>query len=54
VREAQTAGELQGDDPGQVAFELDAYAMMGSVGFVPHDDPAYRAHARAAIHRRLR
>jgi AcrR family transcriptional regulator len=55
VREAQAAGELPTDeDPAQVAFELDSYGMMGNVGFVLHDDPAYLAHARAAIHRRLR
>jgi AcrR family transcriptional regulator len=55
VREAQKAGELPPDeDPAQVAFELDSYGMMGNVGFVLHDDPAYLAHARAAIHRRLR
>jgi AcrR family transcriptional regulator len=55
VAEAQAAGELSADDaPAQVAFELDAYAMMGNVGFVLHDDPAYLDHARAAIHRRLR
>lgn len=55
VREAQAARELPADeDPAQVAFELDSYGMMGNVGFVLHDDPAYLAHARAAIHRRLR
>ena len=54
VRETQAAGKFQGDDPAQVAFELDAFAMMGNVGFVLHDDPAYLDHARAAIHRRLR
>jgi len=55
VREAQAAGELPADeDPAQLAFELDAYGMMGNVGFVLHDDPAYLEHARAAIHRRLR
>jgi AcrR family transcriptional regulator len=55
VREAQSAAELRADeDPAQVAFELDAYGMMGNVGFVLHDDPAYLDHARAAIHRRLR
>jgi len=54
VREAQAAGKLRGDDSAQVAFELDAYAMMGNVGFVLHDDPAYLDHARAAIHHRLR
>jgi AcrR family transcriptional regulator len=55
VRAAQAAGELSADDdPAQVAFELDAYGMMGNVGFVLHDDPAYLDHARAAIDRRLR
>jgi AcrR family transcriptional regulator len=55
VREAQTARLLAADDdPAQVAFELDAYGMMGNVGFVLHDEPAYLDHARAAIHRRLR
>jgi len=55
VREAQAAGSLPGDDePAQVAFELDAYGMMGNVGFVLHDEPLYLEHARAAIHRRLR
>lgn len=55
VREAQANGALPGDDdPTQVAFELDAYGMMGNVAFVLHDEPAYLEHARAAIHRRLR
>jgi AcrR family transcriptional regulator len=55
VREAQAKGELPADEEAaQVAFELDSYGMMGNVGFVLHDDPAYLAHARAAIHRRLR
>jgi AcrR family transcriptional regulator len=55
VREAQVAGLLPADeDPAQVAFELDAYGMMGNVGFVLHDDSSYLEHARAAIHRRLR
>lgn len=55
VRDAQAAGSLpSGDDPAQVAFELDAYGMMGNVAFVLHDEPAYLDHARTAIHRRLR
>jgi len=54
VRSAQEEGSLAGDDdPAQVAFELDAYGMMGNVGFILHDDPAYLRHARAAIERRL-
>jgi AcrR family transcriptional regulator len=54
VRAAQEEGSLVGDDdPAQVAFELDAYGMMGNIGFVLHDDPAYLLHAKAAIERRL-
>ena len=54
VREAQAAGELQaGEDPAQIAFELDAYGMMGNIAFVLHDEPAYLDHARTAIRRRL-
>jgi AcrR family transcriptional regulator len=54
VRAAQEEGSLAGDDdPAQVAFELDAYGMMGNVGFILHDDPDYLRHARAAIERRL-
>jgi hypothetical protein len=36
----------------QLAFELDAYGLMGNTGFVLHDDPAYLEHARVAIRRR--
>jgi AcrR family transcriptional regulator len=54
VREAQATGALPAkDDPAQVAFELDAYAMMGDIAFVLHDDPTFLEHARAAIARRL-
>jgi AcrR family transcriptional regulator len=54
VREAQATGALPAkDDPDQVAFELDAYAMMGDIAFVLHDDPTFLEHARAAIARRL-
>jgi AcrR family transcriptional regulator len=55
VRDAQAAGELPaGDDPAQIAFELDAYGMMGNVGYILHDDSTYLDRARAAIDRRLR
>jgi AcrR family transcriptional regulator len=55
VRDAQAAGELPaGDDPAQIAFELDAYGMMGNVGYILHNDPRYLDRARAAIDRRLR
>ena len=39
---------------GLFAFELDGYAMMGDVGFILHDDPAYLDRATPAIDRRLR
>jgi AcrR family transcriptional regulator len=55
IREAQAAGSLvAGEDPSQLAFELDAYGLMGNTGFVLHGDPAYLEHARVAIKRRLR
>jgi AcrR family transcriptional regulator len=55
VRDAQAAGELPaGDDPAQIAFELDAYGMMGNVGYILNDDSTYLDRARAAIDRRLR
>jgi tetracycline repressor-like protein len=52
--EAQTLGELRADeDPSQLAFELDAYMLMGNTAFVLHDDPAYLHRARAAVSLRL-
>jgi AcrR family transcriptional regulator len=54
VREAQAAGELPaGEDPAQIAFELDAYGMMGNIAYVLHDEPAYLDHATAANNPRL-
>lgn len=54
IREAQAAGSLSGDeDPAQLAFDLNAYALMGNTGFVLHDDASYLKRARAAIDRRL-
>jgi AcrR family transcriptional regulator len=54
VRDAQAAGSLDtAEDPVQLAFELDAYLLMGNTGFVLHDEPAYLQQARAAIRRRL-
>ncbi|HEX6700344.1 MAG TPA: TetR family transcriptional regulator [Gaiellaceae bacterium] len=54
VREAQAAGSVDAaEDPVQLAFELDAYLLMGNTGFVLHDEPAYLEQARAAIRRRL-
>jgi tetracycline repressor-like protein len=40
ISEAQTLGKLRADeDPSQLAFELDAYMLMGNTAFVLHDDP---------------
>jgi AcrR family transcriptional regulator len=54
IREAQAAGTLSASEhPAQLAFELDAYGLMGNTGFVLHDDQAYLERARVAIKRRL-
>ena len=54
IRDAQAAGSLpRGEDAAQLAFELDAYGLMGNTSFVLHDDPAYLDRAREAIKRRL-
>ena len=54
IRAAQAAGSLDpSDDATQLAFELDAYLLMGNTGFVLHNDPVYLDQARAAIQRRL-
>jgi hypothetical protein len=41
------------EDPVQLAFELNAYLLMGNTSFVLHDDPTYLQSARIAIDRRL-
>jgi AcrR family transcriptional regulator len=54
VAEAQARGELRADeDPAQLAFELNAYMLMGNTGFVLHDDPAFLHRAAEAVNRRL-
>ncbi|MFZ1878941.1 MAG: TetR/AcrR family transcriptional regulator [Gaiellaceae bacterium] len=54
IREAQAAGELDtAEDPAQLAFELNAYMLMGNTRFVLYDDPAYLHQARTAVARRL-
>ena len=54
VAEAQERGELRSDeDPAQLAFELNAYMLMGNTSFVLHDDPAYLHRATEAVDRRL-
>jgi AcrR family transcriptional regulator len=54
ISEARQLGSLRGDeDPVQLAFELNAYLLMGNTSFVLHDDPTYLQSARIAIDRRL-
>ena len=54
IRAAQATGSLPAsEDAAQLAFELDAYGLMGNTSFVLHDDPAYLERAREAINRRL-
>jgi AcrR family transcriptional regulator len=54
VRKAMELGELRpGDDPAQLAFELNAVLVSASTSFVLQGDPAVFDRARAAIRRRL-
>jgi AcrR family transcriptional regulator len=54
VRQAQSAGRLNPtENPVQLAFEINAYLLMGNTAFVLHNDPAYLHQARAAIRNRL-
>ena len=54
IADSQAAGRLQPEeDPSQLAFELNAYLLMGNTSFVLHDDPTYLHQARTAINRRL-
>jgi AcrR family transcriptional regulator len=54
IAEAQQRGELRADeDPAQLAFELDAYMLMGNTSFVLHDDPEFLRRAAEALNRRL-
>jgi AcrR family transcriptional regulator len=54
IRDAQGTGSLDAaEDPTQLAFELEAYLLMGNATFVLNDDPAALRQARAAIRNRL-
>lgn len=51
---AQQDGYLDaGEDPAQVAFELDAYLLMANMAYLLHNDPLTLQRARAAIRARL-
>ena len=54
VRDAQAEGDVDpAEDPVQVAFELDAYLLLGNAQFVISRDPAPLERARRATERRL-
>jgi AcrR family transcriptional regulator len=54
VRRATDVGDLEtGDDPAQVAFELNAVLASASTSFVLQDDPAVFERARVAVRRRV-
>lgn len=54
IREAQQAGSLDStEDPAQLAFELEAYLLMGNTAFILNDDATPLQQARTAIRSRL-
>ena len=54
VTEAQERGELRADeDPAQLAFELNAYMLMGNTSFVLYDDSGFLHRAAEAVNHRL-
>lgn len=54
AREAHALGELEDDDPAQLAFELQALLAGANTTFALEGDPAVFDRARAAVARRLR
>jgi hypothetical protein len=54
IGEAQRAGSLDPtEDPAQLAFELEAYLLMGNTAFILGDDPTALQQARTAVRNRL-
>jgi hypothetical protein len=54
VAAAQTAGELDPvAEPPQIAFELNAYMVLGNMQFVASGDPAALDRVRRAVDDRL-
>ena len=54
VAAAQSAGELDPDaDPHQIAFELNAYMVLGNMQFVATADPSTLDRVRRAVDNRL-
>ncbi|UTI64297.1 TetR/AcrR family transcriptional regulator [Paraconexibacter antarcticus] len=54
AQEAHALGELEDDDPAQLAFELQALLAGANTTFALEGDPAVFDRARAAVARRLR
>jgi AcrR family transcriptional regulator len=51
---AQQEGLLDlGEDPAQLAFELDAFLLMANAAFLLYNDPVAIQRARSAIHARI-
>ena len=54
IEDAQRAGSLDaGEDAPQLAFELEAFLLMGNATFVLDGDPTHLRQARTAIAGRL-
>jgi AcrR family transcriptional regulator len=54
VAAAQVAGKIDAsEDAGQLAFEVEAYLLLGNTEFVATNDSAHLARARDAVRRRL-
>lgn len=53
VEETQKVGGLAGEDPREVAFEVNGQFLAASASFVLNDDPAVLELARRILHRRL-
>jgi AcrR family transcriptional regulator len=54
IEEAQANGQLsRNEDAAQLAFEVDAYLLMGNTAFLLHNDPSSLHRARTAIAHRL-
>ena len=54
IQAAQAGGDLdEAEDPVQLAFEIEAFLLLGNTAFVLLDDPAPLQQARAAVARRL-
>jgi AcrR family transcriptional regulator len=54
ITAAQAAGQIDTrENPDQLAFELEAYLLLGNTEFVATDDPVHLRRAHAAVLRRL-